>query len=421
VGPDGRFERLAVCHPDPAMVRLAYELDERYPEDPASPHGRYNVLRTGEAEMMVDIPDALLVAACRDAEHLRIARALQLRSYVAAPVAGRDRVLGVLTLVYAESGRRYTEADRQLAVELARRAAQAIENARLVDALSESRHQLEEQAVELELQKEELQATAEELALQSERAEQARAVAEEANRAKTQFLATMSHELRTPLNAIGGYADLLTMGLRGPLSDAQRADIGRIRRSGQHLLGLINDILNFAKLEAGQVEFRPAAFDADAVVREVEPLLLPQVEAKGLAYTTECADPAPRVYADPEKVRQVLLNLLTNAVKFTDAGGAVSLACAPCAPAGAPGGAAVCFTVRDTGRGIPADRMESIFEPFVQVDRHLTAASQQGVGLGLAISRDLARAMGGDLTAESAPGAGSAFRLVLPAARGPDA
>jgi signal transduction histidine kinase len=423
VSPDGRFQRLAVCHPDPAMVRLAYELDARYPEDPASPHGRYNVLRTGRPELMADIPDAMLVAVCRDAEHLRIVRALQLRSYVTAPLAGPEGVIGVLSLVYAESGRQYTEADMQLAVELARRAAHAIENARLVAALGESRQQLEEQAVELELQKEELEATTEELLHQSERAEQARQAAEEArqaaeeaNRAKTQFLATMSHELRTPLNAIGGYVDLLTMELRGPVTEAQRDDLGRIRRSGQHLLGLINDILNFAKLEAGQVEFRPVAFSAAAMLREVEPLILPQLAARGLDYTARADDDRLLVHADPEKVRQILLNLLGNALKFTDAGGEVSLDCRAGEARGDDGvpRRMACYAVRDTGRGIPPDRHERIFEPFVQVDRHLTAASQQGVGLGLAISRDLARAMGGDLTVESAPGEGSTFRLVLP-------
>jgi signal transduction histidine kinase len=358
---------------------------------------------------MAEIPEAMIEAGAHDAEHLRIIRALQLRSYIAAPVAGRDRVHGVLTLVAAESGRRYTEADVQLAVELARRAAVAIENARLVSALRTSETQLQAQAATLAQQKEELEATTEALQHQTEAANEARQAAEEANRAKTQFLATMSHELRTPLNAIGGYAELLTMELRGPVTQAQRADLDRIRRSGQHLLGLINDILNFAKLEAGQVEIRPTDVPVSALIADVEPLIAPQMQGRGLAFTATCPEAELVVRADAEKVRQVLLNLLTNALKFTEPGGHVALSCEPA-------GAKVALVVRDTGRGIPADQLERVFEPFVQVDRHRTHESQQGIGLGLAISRDLARAMGGELRAESTEGMGSVFRLTLPAA-----
>jgi PAS domain S-box-containing protein len=408
----GRFRRLAVCHPDPEKVRLAYELEARYPDDPAAAHGRYNVLRTGEPEWMTDIPDALLVAACRDAEHLRIVRALALRSYIAVPLAGRERVLGVLTLVVAESERRYTEADVTLAVELGRRAAVAIENARLIAALRESEEHLQEQAAELELQTEELEATTEELMQQTEAAEQARRVAEEANQAKTQFLATMSHELRTPLNAIGGYADLLALELRGPITPGQRDDLERIKRSGHHLLGLINDILNFAKLEAGQVEFHLRDVPVATLLDDVQPLVAPQMRARGLTFVAAEPPAGLRVRADVEKVRQVLLNLLTNAVKFTEPGGEVRIACAPTRDA--DGTPRVCCTVTDTGRGIPADQLERIFEPFVQVDRHRTQASQQGIGLGLAISRDLARGMGGELRVTSTPGAGSVFTLELP-------
>ncbi len=245
-------------------------------------------------------------------------------------------------------------------------------------------------------------------------AEQARAEAERANAAKSQFLAVMSHELRTPLNAIGGYAELIEMGLRGPVTEAQRADLLRIKRSQQHLLGLINDILNYAKLEAGHAHFTPEDVDLDAAADDVEGLVLPQLRAKGLTLARDAAWPrALVVRADREKLQQVLVNLLTNAVKFTDAPGTISLGAERAA--GRDGGAVVRVRVRDTGIGIPADRLEHIFDPFVQVDPRL-ARAREGTGLGLAISRDLARGMGGEITVESQLGVGSAFMLWLPVA-----
>jgi PAS domain S-box-containing protein len=252
-----------------------------------------------------------------------------------------------------------------------------------------------------------LDATERRALLDGERA--ARRDAEQANAAKAQFLATMSHELRTPLNAIGGYVQLMELGLRGAVTEAQLADLARIKRSGQHLLSLINDILNYARLEAGHVDWHVEDVPLADVLAEVEPMLAPQFDAKGVAYEPDWRGVDVTVRADREKVRQVLLNVLTNAVKFTDAGGRVSLSCAA-------DRTSACVRVRDTGRGIPADQLGRVFDPFVQVDRHLTHASQQGVGLGLAISRDLARAMGGELSAESEVGAGSTFTLTLPVA-----
>ncbi|WP_284348237.1 GAF domain-containing sensor histidine kinase [Roseisolibacter agri] len=280
--------------------------------------------------------------------------------------------------------------------------------------------QLQEQAFELEQQIEEAQALAEELEQTNDElhramaeVEAARAAAEAANRAKSDFLATMSHELRTPLNAIQGYTELLALGLRGPVTEAQQQDLERVRLANQHLMSLVTDVLNFARLEAGQVEFHLDAIEIAPLVGELESLIGPQLTAKGLTFSHDaCAPDTPEsphvVRADAEKLRQILLNLLTNAIKFTDAGGHVALECATDAVRGV-----VRLQVADTGRGIPADQLERIFEPFVQVDRHRTRASQQGVGLGLAISRDLARAMGGDLTVESAVGVGSTFTLVL--------
>jgi len=256
----------------------------------------------------------------------------------------------------------------------------------------------------------------ERLLVESERAradaEVARAEAEAANRSKAQFLATMSHELRTPLNAIGGYAELMELGIRGPVTDEQRHDLARVRASQRHLLGLINEVLHYAKLETGTMHYDLTAVDVGDALAAAESLVAPQARAKGLALALHPCAPDAAVRADAEKFRQVLVNLLSNAVKFTDRGGRVDLACVR-------RGGCVQVVVRDTGIGIPADHLEAVFEPFVQVRTDLTRVAE-GTGLGLAISRDLARGMGGDLTAESALGAGSTFTLTLPAAGTPN-
>jgi len=215
----------------------------------------------------------------------------------------------------------------------------------------------------------------------------------------------MSHELRTPLNAISGYAELLSMGLRGPTTPEQQEDLGRIMRSQRHLLSVINDILNFARLEAGHVEYRVAEVPVAELLGDLESLIRPQLTAKQLEF--ECAQVSRDIVtrADGEKVRQVLLNLLANAVKFTAPGGRVHVECSHDA-------SRVYIRVTDTGIGIPSDRRGAIFEPFVQLHRTL-AQPAEGTGLGLAISRDLARGMGGELTVESEPGRGSVFTLTL--------
>jgi PAS domain S-box-containing protein len=246
-----------------------------------------------------------------------------------------------------------------------------------------------------------------------ETAETARREAELANRAKSQFLASMSHELRTPLNAIGGHAQLLTMEIHGPLTEAQRFTIGRIERAQRHLLGVITDILNYAKLESGTLEYDMASVSVEGTLVDVLPMVEPLAASRQLSIDA----PAPEsivslhVWADREKFAQVLLNLLSNAVKFTLPGGHITV------EVDSPGGDAssVRIKVRDTGVGIPAERLEAIFEPFVQVERgtHPYSSRAEGTGLGLSISRELARAMGGDLVAESRLGKGSTFTLTL--------
>ena len=239
-------------------------------------------------------------------------------------------------------------------------------------------------------------------------AEAARAEAEAANRAKSQFLATMSHELRTPLNAIGGYAELLEMGIRGPVTETQRNDLHRIQQSQRHLLGLINEVLNYAKLETGTVRYELEDVPVREALVAAESLVAPQARSREVQLEVAECPPDLAARADAEKLRQILVNLLSNAVKFTNAGGRVAVSCAR-------EDNSVRIRVRDTGIGIPDDKLDTIFDPFVQVRSDLTR-THEGTGLGLAISRDLARGMGGDLTAESTPGVGSTFTLLLPAA-----
>jgi signal transduction histidine kinase len=377
-GAAGDIRRLAVLHPDPAKQAVARELHERYPPRSDDLIGAPRVIRTGRPEIVFDVPDGALEARARDPEHLRLLRTLGVQAYVIAPMVARGRVLGAITFVTAESGRRFGDLDVVIAEDLAARAAMAIENARLhAEALA------------------------------------ARRDAEAASRAKSEFLAVMSHELRTPLNAIAGYAELMELGVRGPLTPEQRADLERIQRSQRYLMGLVNGVLNYSRLAAGAVHYEVQDVPLHEALVACEALVAPQLTAKRLAFEFEGCDPALRVRADPEKLQQIVLNLLSNAVKFTEPGGRVTLRCAA-------GINAAEITVADTGHGIAADQLGRIFDPFVQVDARLTR-TQEGIGLGLAISRDLARGMGGDLTVTSAVGEGSAFTLTLARVTGPAA
>ncbi|HKR08148.1 MAG TPA: ATP-binding protein [Gemmatimonadaceae bacterium] len=232
------------------------------------------------------------------------------------------------------------------------------------------------------------------------------AQAESANIAKNEFLTAMSHELRTPLNAIGGYTELLSLGLGGPVTNEQTDYLERIRRSQQHLMRIISDLLNFSRIEAGQLKYEFSQFSLRDVIRGVVPLTEAQARGKGVSLIIEDIDQDCIALADRPKVDQILLNLLSNAVKFTATGGKVRVACAAQDRFAA-------ITVSDTGVGIPTDKLTSIFEPFVQLGRSLSSA-HEGTGLGLAISRDLARAMKGDLTVTSVVGEGSTFTITLP-------
>jgi signal transduction histidine kinase len=282
-------------------------------------------------------------------------------------------------------------------------------------ALEESNHLLQTQARQLEHQTNEARELAHELALTNEElraviseARKAWAAADAANRSKAEFLTVMSHELRTPLNSIGGYVDLLEMELRGPLTDAQKSDLARIKRSQHHLLGIINDILNFTRLEATEVKFDIIDVPLRALIGDLDAVVSSLARAKSIAY--RCDLPPANVYArtDADKLRQIVINLLSNAVKFTPEGGRIRLSCTVLEKS-------VSIHVKDNGPGIPHDKQDVVFQPFVQLDQGLTRTTE-GTGLGLAISRGLARGMGGDVQVRSDVGIGSVFTVTIPLA-----
>jgi PAS domain S-box-containing protein len=281
------------------------------------------------------------------------------------------------------------------------------ERERLLDAELEARLESERQRAKAERAR-----GAAEVARRE--AESARRTAEQANAAKDQFLAAMSHELRTPLNAIAGYAQILDMGLAGPVTGEQHEALERIARAEQHLLAIINDILQFAKLESGQAQLDVADVPVAELCEQVSALVARDVAAKRLAYACRVREPAPPegplvVRGDRARLRQILHDLVENAVKYTESAGRVDVEAFA-------EGEHVLVHVRDTGRGIPADRLEAVFEPFVQIAD--LRAGREGVGLGLALGRDLARRMGGDITVESTVGRGSTFTLRLPRPHG---
>ena len=284
-------------------------------------------------------------------------------------------------------------------------------------ALEESNALLQTQARQLEHQTNEARELAHELAMTNEElraviseAKKAWAAADAANRSKAEFLTVMSHELRTPLNSIAGYVDMLEMELRGPLTDAQKSDLARIKRSQQHLLGIINDILNFTRLEATEVEFDIIDVPVRALLADLDAVVGSLARAKSLEY--DCDLPPANLYArtDPDKLRQIMINLVSNAVKFTPEGGRILVS-------STASDKSVAIHVTDTGPGIPPEKHEVVFEPFVQLDRALTRTTD-GTGLGLAISRGLARGMGANITLQSTVGSGSTFTITLPLAPG---
>jgi signal transduction histidine kinase len=396
---DGGIRRLAVLHPDPTKQALARELHERYPPHADDLIGAPRVIRIGRPELVFDVSDVALATTARDADHLRLLRALGTRAYVTVPMVARGQILGAITFVTADDTRRFGDLDVAFAEDLAHRAAMAVDNAHLYRKAEAARHEAEAASVE---------------------ALRAREAAEAALAAREQFVSMMSHEFRTPINAMVGYVQLLELGIGGTVTEQQRTHLARLAATSEHLRGLVDDVLDLARIDAGRLSVTREVSLTGALVATALDLVRPQASVRGLHLVDERAgEPGKPFVGDEHRIRQILANLLSNAVKFTARGGTVTVSCGredemPPATALRGAGPWTFLRVMDTGIGIAPEEQARVFEPFYQV-HHSHTRQAGGTGLGLAISRRLARLMSGDLTLESAPGVGSTFVLWLPA------
>jgi signal transduction histidine kinase len=403
----GEVRRIAVVHPAPDKQEAARTLASSYPPRAGDLIGAPRVIRTGRPEMVFDVPDAALVAAAHDETHLELLRRLGIRSYVIVPMVARGNMLGAMTFITAEHDRRFGDIDVVMAEDLARRAAMAVDNARLHADATEARDAAEAALVEVELALEEATTAEEQL-------RDARDAAEAALRTRDEFVSTMTHEVQTPVNAIIGYLELLEMDISGTLAETQRAYVQRAQDSSRHLLRLVGDVLDFSKSETARLAVEHEEVGATETIRGALALVRPQAAGRLLTLVDDTAGAAGlRYVGDEYRVRQILVNLLSNAIKFTPAGGRVRLECR--AAPGGEGRGELLFIISDSGEGVKPEDAERIFEPFVQGAAGLTRV-HGGTGLGLPISRRLARLMGGDVTLDrSVDGAGAAFTLRLPA------
>lgn len=381
VEEDGGIRRLETLHYNAAQQNAVRELVKHYPNHVDDKSQVAQVIRSHQP-MLIPTIDLANVRASADDETRRLLDRIKPTSFMCVPLVARGRAFGAMSFTMTDSGRRYTDEELQVAMELARRTAVAIDNS-LIYRRS--------------------------LALRLE--------AEAASTAKSDFLAKMSHEIRTPINAMMGYAELLQMGIAGPVTSAQQAQLERIRASGNHLTELVGEILDLAKIEAGRMSVEERVASVGDVADAALALIRPQAATKGVELGASNGNGSPTFIGDPQRVQQILANLLSNAVKFTPGGGQVSVQCGLRPREENPNGRGehdwACVTVKDTGVGIAPHDFDRIFQPFVQVDDGYTR-NHGGTGLGLTISRSLAQMMGGDITVESAVGAGSRFTLWLP-------
>ena len=359
---DGAIRRVSVAHVDPAKEQLAQELGRRYPPNREAPHGIPHVIRTGKAEFVPEIHDSGIAKFAVDAEHLRILRELGFKSSLIVPIASRGRTLGAIAMITAESGRRYGEADLILAEDLARRAAVAIENARLYRE------------------------------------------AQEAIRLREEVLAVVSHDLKNPLGAINMSATLL---MKKALSHDPRTrkQVETIQRSAVRMEHLIGDLLDMASIQAGRLSIEKRSEEIRAIASEALDSHGPMAKEGGLNLRHELLESGFPVMCDRERILQVLGNLLGNAIKFSGVGDSITLRIEPKEHE-------VVISVADTGPGIPEDELPHIFEPYWTTRRQ----GKKGTGLGLYITKGIVEAHGGRIWVESKLGVGTTFSFTLPRA-----
>jgi len=359
-----RCERVAVAHVDPEKIKFVEAVEARYPPDPAAPNGVPNILRTGQPEILPEIPEALILAAAKNDEHLELIRKLGLHSYMGVPLTARGRTIGAITFVMAESNRRYSQDDLTVAMQLADRAAAAIDNARLF-----------------------------------RESQRARAEAELANRSKDEFLAILGHELRNPLAPI--QTALQLMKLRG--GDALERERTVIERQVKHVVRLVDDLLDVSRITRGKVELRKEPVSVAEIVGKAIEMASPLLEER--QHELEVAVPPElKVYGDVARLSQVISNLLNNAAKYTERAGHVAITAER-------SGNVVVLRVRDSGIGIAPEMLPRIFEPFVQESQALDR-SRGGLGLGLSIVRSLVALHGGSVSAYS-EGLGSGTEVII--------
>jgi len=377
---DGSLRRVETVHYDPEKQDAVRELVNRYQYHLDGPGEVPSVIRSQKALVIPQLDRTSIRNGVDDPTTIGLLDAIQPTSFLCVPLVARGRAFGAMSFTMTDSGREFSDDDADLAMELARRTAVAVDNALIY-----------RRSLVLRLE------------------------AEAASSAKSDFLAKMSHEIRTPINAMMGYAELLEMGISGPISGSQAKQLSRIRASGEHLTSLVNEILDLAKIEAGRMSVEPTNAQAVEAIEVAFALVRPLAAAKGVELGSRIEGSSNVEYVgDPQRVQQILTNLLSNAIKFTPPGGKVLLRCSSARRReGVEGDEGACITVEDTGVGIAREDLQRIFDPFVQVEGGYTRL-QGGTGLGLTISRALAQLMGGEISVESSVGEGSRFTLWLP-------
>jgi len=375
-----KFRRVEVAHVNPEKIRFAMEIEQRYPAPMDENNALVRIVRTGKGEMMSEIPEALLVQSARDPEHLRLIRELALASYVAVPMAARGKILGVMTFVWAESKRRYTQADLKLAEDLGRRAGMAVDNARLFEEVRALNETLDRRVAERT------------------------AALEDANRELESFSYSVSHDLRAPLRHVNGFVELLEKHATGKLDERSAHYLQTIREAATRAGQLVDDLLSFSRM--GRSAMRSDPVKMETLAKEVWTELEPERGDREIAWEL---GPLPPAQGDPALLRLVLYNLLSNAVKFTSKQPSARIELGAVEKDGQ-----TVYTVRDDGAGFDPAYMDKLFGVFQRLH---SAEEFEGTGIGLATVKRIIARHGGRIWAEAEPGRGAAFHFTLPQAQ----